>query len=110
MQPQLDVIVVQPDEVIGGIVVDAMAESGHTVTRLSAASWAVRGVREDPPDVVVLERRAVGFEQLLDALDSLGVAVVVTRFSEIPGIDEWLAGPQARALVRRVEQVVLRGP
>lgn len=108
MNGPLEVIVVQPDEAIGSIVVDAIAESGHTVTRLSVASWAVPVVRQDPPDVVLVERRAVGFEQLLSTLGDLRVAVVVTRFSEVPGVEGWLDGSQARALVRRVEALVLR--
>jgi DNA-binding NtrC family response regulator len=107
VHPQLLVLVVQPNDAIGRAITGAMSASGHEALMVATATWAVGLVREDPPDVVLLERSAAGYERLLDALDSLGVSVpvVVTRFKEVPSSSRCIDPAQVAALVRQVEEI-----
>ena len=105
MQCQLRVLVVQPDSDLAARLACAISESGHDAVVISAASWAVPLVREEPPDVVVVERTAPGFGRLLEALDDLElrVPVLVTRFSDVPRPYRATDAPVFACLVRRVE-------
>lgn len=101
-------LVVQPDSDLGARLASALSRCGHNAVSISAASWAVPLVRAEPPDIVVLERTAPGFERLLGVLDGLNgrVRVLVTRFSGVPQPRRWLDAPLAACLVRRVEDAV----
>lgn len=102
---QLRVLIVQPDPELGAGLVYAMSRSGHDAVTVSVASWAVPLVRAQPPDVVVLERRAPGFESLVKVLERLNVrvAVLITRLLEVPQPHRWLDAPLVACLVRHVE-------
>lgn len=111
MNPQLFVLVVQPDSGIGRLIVSAVTVSGHHAEMLSAASWAVPVVRRSCPDVVLVESTAHGFDDLLDALDDLEVTVpvLVTQFRKIPPAFRTPDATVIAALVRRAEAAAYRG-
>lgn len=111
MHPQLFVLVVQPDLEIGRLVVSAIAASGHRAELVSAASWAVPLVRQDPPDVVLLESSAQGFEQLLDVIENLrvNVPVLVSRFANIPSAFRRPDSKVIAAIIRRAEAAASQG-
>jgi DNA-binding NtrC family response regulator len=111
MHPQLFVLVIQPDVEIGRLLVCALAASGHQAELVSAASWAVPLVRDEPPDVILLERSAHGFELLLDAIDDLraNVPVLVSRFAAVPPAFRHPDAAVVAAIVRRAEAAASQG-
>lgn len=111
MHPQLFVLIVQPDLDIGCTLASAILAAGHDADVVAAACWAVALVRENPPDVILLEQRAAGYERLLDTLDGLGVhvPVLVTRFSSVPPAYRRIEPPVLAALVRRAEAAAEQG-
>jgi DNA-binding NtrC family response regulator len=107
---RLLVILVQPDSRVREALACALEASGHEVLQVSAATWAVPLLREDAPDVVVVERASRGYERLLDALDDLDVyvPVVVTRFALAPPWSRAVDGDVAREVLRSVEVAARR--
>jgi hypothetical protein len=77
----------------------------HHAEVLAAASWALALVWEYPPDVVFVERTAAGVEVLFDAPDGIEVhiAVLVTRFSDVPPAYRRIDPEVLGAIVRRAE-------
>ncbi len=116
------VLVLDDDEALGELLIEYLGGFGFTVRAVAQPEEALRAIRSDPPDLVVLDL-------MLPGMDGLTVCRKIRETSRVPivmltarggvtdrvlglelGADDYLPKPfEPRELVARIQAVLRRG-